>query len=74
MTVPFYTERDSYNSLPFGLIFGEYAPRRETFYKEVKKGRASPCKCGEAAFVFPLRAKGKFSPLRGENQGLARPT
>ena len=40
-------------------------------YKDVAVGRAGPYKCGEAAFVFPLQAKGKFSPLRGENQGLA---
>ena len=35
-------------------------------------GRASPCKCGEAAFVSLRFAKGGFSPS-GENQGLARP-
>ena len=37
-------------------------PQRETIYRGGKTGRAGPCKCGEAAFVFPLLAKGKFSP------------
>ena len=73
MTVPFYTERDSYNNLPFGLIFGEFAPRRDAIYKEVK-GAGEPLQMRRSRICFPFASKGKVFAASRRKPRARRPT